>query len=339
MKNPPELRYDPHLTLVLFPAGGTRQDGSHTVFFFDSWDVPRHVRCQGWLQRDLWRGWSTCLTFRDFRISKFSFFFPSKGLLKEEDIWHQYLTSSLFFANFCQKPTDFCLCRKYCQMRLDASLDICFHSRIRFFFQSQTGQVTSQHDLGPPEGITLVLTWEHLWWEKLVWQFGMAWGGWVFMILLPKTTTGFSKSLDWFEIFTWVVSTGNLPQVVIDSPWKRAQARPFGTLMVCDGFCHSVSMWLYMHKNMYAHIPTYTNSLHLLLCILVSLCMHLYNVFNFQTSMCIGHAACWCIWAYKPYLQARWMRAKKRCCGNILAWPSFNRFLDSNDWMRMEDSW
>ena len=32
------------------------------------------------------------------------------------------------------------------------------------------------------------------------------------------------------------------------------------------------------------------------------------------------------------------MRAKKRCCGNILAWPSFNRFLDSNDWMRMEDS-
>ena len=96
----------------------------------------------------------------------------------------------------------------------------------------------------------------------------------------PKTTTGFSKSLDWFENFTWVVSTGNLPQVVIDSPWKRAQARPFGTLMVCDGFCHSVSMWLYMHKNMYAHIRTYTNSLHLWLCILVSIC-------NFQTPMCM----------------------------------------------------
>lgn len=113
--------------------------------------------------------------FRNFHV-----FFPSKGLLKEKDIRHQYLTPSLFFANFCQKPTDFWLCRKYCQMRLDASLDICFHSRI-LFFQSQTGQVTSQHDLGPPEGITLVLTWEHLWWEKLVWQFAMVWGRWVLM--------------------------------------------------------------------------------------------------------------------------------------------------------------
>lgn len=103
----------------------------------------------------------------------------------------------------------------------------------------------------------------------LVW-FG---GRWVLMGFPAQNNDRFFEVFGLVWNFTWVASTGNLPQVVIDSPWKRAQARPFGTLMVCDGFCHSVSMWLYMHKNMYAHIPTYTNSLHLLLRILVSICI------------------------------------------------------------------
>lgn len=287
MKNPPELRYDPHLTLVLFPAGGTRQDGSHTVFFFDSWDVSRHVRCQGWLQRDLWRGWSTCLTFRDFRISKFSCFFSLQRSFERKRYSTSILDTFPFFCKFLPETNWFLPVQKILPNETWCLTGYLFPFEDSFFSKSNwTGNFATW--FGTTWGYHFGIDLRAFVMRKVGLAICYGLGQVSFNgFSCPKTTTGFSKSLDWFEIFTWVVSTGNLPQVVIDSPWKRAQARPFGTLMVCDGFCHSVPMWLYMHKNMYAHIRTYTHSLHLLLRILVSEDACIYVMFSTFKHRCV----------------------------------------------------